>query len=78
MEEEAMSEAKIKNASSALLYVRVWCVAMITYYETLKVVNPLRAKAKDMDEQLAVVQKALAIKTEQVRVINEKLDGLNK
>lgn len=78
MEEEIMAEAKVKNASSALLYVRVWVVAMITYYETLKVVNPLRAEASAMDEKLKIVQDALAVKTEQVRVINENLDRLNK
>jgi dynein heavy chain len=78
MEEEIMAEAKVKNASSALLYVRVWVVAMITYYETLKVVNPLRSEAAAMDEKLKIVQDALAVKTEQVRVINENLDRLNK
>jgi hypothetical protein len=64
MEEEIMAEAKVKNASSALLYVRVWVVAMITYYETLKVVNPLRSEAAAMDEKLKIVQDALAVKTE--------------
>jgi hypothetical protein len=78
MEEDIMAEAKVKSASSALLYVRVWVVAMITYYETLKVVNPLRAEAGAMDEKLKIVQDALAVKTEQVRVINENLDRLNK
>ena len=42
METEAMSEAKIKNASVALVAVRIWCNAMVTYHEVLKIVNPKR------------------------------------
>lgn len=42
MELEALSEAKVKNASGALVTVRLWICAMVTYHEVLKEVNPKR------------------------------------
>jgi hypothetical protein len=38
-EEEVMSEGRVKNASNALVAVRIWITAMIIYHETLKIVN---------------------------------------
>lgn len=48
MEIEALTEAKIKSASGALVAVRVWVLAMVTYHEVLKIVNPKRALAAEM------------------------------
>ena len=62
LELPAMSEAAVKNASKALVPVRVWVVAMIKYHETLKVVNPLREIAKQKGEELAIVEAKLATK----------------
>jgi dynein heavy chain len=59
MDLEALTEAKIKNASGALVAVRIWVIAMITYHEVLKIVNPKRALAAEMSEKLEVVMKAL-------------------
>jgi dynein heavy chain len=59
MELEAMSEAKVKSASGALVTVRLWINAMITYHEVLKVVNPKREIVKEMSAKLEVVMKNL-------------------
>ena len=48
MEEDVMAEARVKNASSALVAVRIWINAMIIYHETLKIVNPMRETASVM------------------------------
>jgi dynein heavy chain len=47
LEREEMAEAKVKNASSALVAVRIWCKAMITYNTVLKIVTPKRALAAE-------------------------------
>jgi len=77
MEEEAMSEQKVRKASSALVNVRVWILAMLTYFETLKIVNPMRETARIMDEKLKVVMAALKVKEDELQEINDKLDYLN-
>jgi len=59
MDLEVLTEAKIKNASGALVAVRVWVIAMITYHEVLKIVNPKRALAKEMGDKLEIVMKNL-------------------
>lgn len=56
MEKEEMSEKRVANASGALVAVRVWILAMITYHEVLKIVNPKRAIAAEMGAKLAIVQ----------------------
>lgn len=77
VEQDVMSEERIKNASKDLLPVRVWVKAMIKYHEVLKIVNPMRETARVMKEKLDVVLSALAEKQRMVREINEELDGLN-
>ena len=62
MEKEELSEAKIKNASGALVSVRIWILAMITYHEVLKIVGPKRAIVAEMGAKLDIVQSALADK----------------
>lgn len=59
MEIEALAEAKVKSASGALVAVRIWVIAMITYHEVLKIVNPKRALAAEMTQKLEVVMKSL-------------------
>jgi len=78
LEQEEMSEKKVKSASSALANVRVWIVAMVTYYSTLKIVNPMRETAKEMNAKLKIVMAELNIKLAEVAEINAKLDALNK
>lgn len=76
MEKEELSEKKVANASGALVAVRVWILAMITYHEVLKIVNPKRAIAAEMGAKLSIVQANLNEKQARVREINEKLDKL--
>jgi dynein heavy chain len=78
LEVPEMSEERVGKASSALKNVRVWIVAMLVYYETLKIVNPMRETAKVMTDKLEVVMTALNIKLAEVAAINAKLDGLNQ
>jgi dynein heavy chain, axonemal len=78
METPEMSEERVGKASGALKNVRVWITAMITYFSTLKIVNPMRETAAEMDKKLKIVMAALHVKEEEVRQINEKLDSLNK
>lgn len=75
---EALTEAKVKSASVALVAVRLWVKAMITYHEVLKIVNPKRAIAAEMTIKLEVVMKNLNEKRAIVKAINEKLDKLDK
>jgi len=78
MEKEELSEKKVQSASGALVAVRVWILAMITYHEVLKIVNPKRAIAAEMGGKLAIVQANLNEKQQKVREINAKLDKLQK
>lgn len=76
MESEDLSEKKVASASGALVAVRIWILAMITYHEVLKIVNPKRAIAAEMGAKLAIVQSNLAEKQAKVREINAKLEKL--
>lgn len=76
MEIEALAEAKVKSASGALVAVRIWVIAMITYHEVLKIVNPKRALAAEMTQKLEVVMKSLNEKRATVKAINDKLAKL--
>jgi dynein heavy chain, axonemal len=78
MEKEEMSEKRVANASGALVAVRIWVEAMITYHNVLKIVNPKKAIAKEMADKLEIVQANLNEKRQKVREINEKLDMLQK
>jgi dynein heavy chain len=50
---------------------------MIKYHETLKIVNPMRATAKEKGEELAKVQAVLAEKQAKVKAIMDQLATLN-
>jgi len=76
MEIEALSEAKVKNASGALVAVRLWVMAMITYHEVLKIVNPKRIIVAEMTAKLEIVMKNLNEKRAKVKAIDEKLAKL--
>ena len=78
MEIEVLQEAKIKSASVALVAVRLWVNAMITYHEVLKVVGPKRLIVSEMTAKLEIVMKNLNEKRAIVKAINEKLDKLDK
>ena len=76
--DEVLQEAKIKSASVALVAVRLWVNAMITYHEVLKVVGPKRLIVSEMTAKLEIVMKNLNEKRAIVKAINEKLDKLDK
>lgn len=77
MEYEDMAEAKVKSASSALVTVRLWLMAMITYHEVLLIVNPKRAVAAEMGAKLDIVMANLNEKRAQVKAIDDKLAKLS-
>jgi len=74
---EELAEKKIESASKALVPVRLWAQAMITYHEVLKVVNPKRAIAAEMTAKLEGVMKNLNEKRAQVKAIDDKLAKLS-
>jgi len=78
LEQDEMSIERVGKASSALKNVRVWIVAMLTYFKTLKIVNPMRETAKEMNAKLKIVMAELSVKLAEVAEINAKLDALNK
>ena len=77
MEREVLTEKAIANASKALVPVRVWAQAMITYHEVLKIVNPKKAIAAEMSKKLEGVMAELSEKRAQVKAIDDKLAKLN-
>ena len=77
MAEEVMSEKRVENASKALVAVRIWVNAMITYHEMLKIVNPMREIARVKAEELAIVMAELAKTQAEVKTIIDNLNTLN-
>lgn len=51
---------------------------MLKYHELLKVVNPKRAKVKEMTEMLTVVRAKLAEKRAKLKEVEEKIAGLER
>ena len=62
LESEDFTMEKVKSASGALVAILKWSSAMMQYHELLKIVNPKRAKVKEMNEMLAVVRARLSEK----------------
>ena len=48
IEDPSFALDAIKNSSEALLGICKWAMAMVKYYELLKIVNPKREKVKEM------------------------------
>ena len=44
----------------------------------LKIVNPKRAKVREMSEKLTVVRASLAEKRKRLKEVEEKIDGLER
>jgi dynein heavy chain len=74
--DESITEAKVAGASKPLVPVRIWVVAMITYHEVLKIVNPKRAIASEKSKELAVVMEKLSVARAKVKAIDDKLAAL--
>jgi dynein heavy chain len=71
-----LEDAKIKSASQDLIPVKVWVKAMITYHETLKIVNPKRALAAQKTEELKIVMAKLNEARAKVKAIDDQLNAL--
>lgn len=69
---------KVASASSALVAILKWSSAMLRYHDLLKIVNPKRAKVREMSEKLAVVRARLAEKRKRLREVEEKIKGLQQ
>jgi dynein heavy chain len=67
---------KVKGSSSALSGVYRWAGVMVKYHELLKIVNPRRAKVKEMQAELAIVREKLAKKIAQLKEVEEVLATL--
>jgi len=66
----------IKKASEALLGICKWSMAMMKYYELLKIVNPKRAKVAEMNIMLKEVRARLAEKMAKLREVEEMMARL--
>jgi dynein heavy chain len=69
---------KVKSASGALVAILQWSDAMMKYHELLKIVNPKRAKVKEMNEMLAKVRASLAQKRKMLKEVEDKIDALER
>ena len=76
LESEDFTMEKVKSASGALVAILKWSSAMMQYHELLKIVNPKRAKVKEMNEMLAVVRARLSEKRKRLKEVEQKIDGL--
>jgi len=75
---EDFTMEKVKSASSALVAILKWSQAMMSYHELLKIVNPKRAKVKEMNEMLAKVRASLAEKRKKLKEVEDKIDALER
>ena len=75
-EEDCLADEAISKASKDLVPVKVWVKAMITYHETLKIVNPKRAIAAEKGKELEIVMAKLNEARAKVKAIDDKLATL--
>jgi dynein heavy chain len=50
-----------------------WAMAMMKYYDLLKIVNPMREQVAVKNAELAIVRKDLAEKMARLRAVEEKM-----
>ena len=63
----------VKKANSAMEGICKWAMAMMKYYDLLKIVNPMREKVAEMNAKLIIVRKDLAEKMAKLRAVEEKM-----
>lgn len=63
----------VRKANSAMEGICKWAIAMMKYYDLLKIVNPMRAKVAEMNAQLIIVRKDLAEKMARLKAVEEKM-----
>lgn len=69
---------KAQQASSCLVGIYKWCEAMCMYHHILKTVNPLREQARVKKIELEAIQKDLKEKRARLKMVQDKIDSLNK
>jgi len=52
--------ADVRKANQAMEGICKWSIAMMKYYDLLKIVNPMREKVAEMNAQLTIVRKVFA------------------
>jgi dynein heavy chain len=65
--------ADVRKANQAMEGICKWSIAMMKYYDLLKIVNPMREKVAEMNAQLTIVRKDLAEKMAKLKAVEEKL-----
>ncbi len=68
--------SRVANASSAAEGLCKWCIAMVKYDEIKKIVAPKEEKLALAQEELAVLNKALSEKQNQLKEVESRLDRL--
>ena len=59
----------VRKANAAMEGICKWALAMMKYYDLLKIVNPLREKVEEMNAKLVVVRKDLAEKMARLKAV---------
>lgn len=65
--------ADVRKANQAMEGICKWSMAMMQYYDLLKIVNPMREKVAEMNAELITVRKDLAEKMAKLKAVEEKL-----
>ena len=59
----------VRKANAAMEGICKWAMAMMKYYDLLKIVNPMREKVEEMNAKLVVVRKDLAEKMARLKAV---------
>ena len=59
----------VRKANAAMEGICKWAMAMMKYYDLLKIVNPMREKVEEMNAKLVVVRKDLAEKMAKLKAV---------
>jgi len=65
--------ADVKKANSAMEGICKWAIAMMKYYDLLKIVNPMREKVSEMNAKLVIVRRDLAEKMAKLKAVEDKM-----
>lgn len=63
----------VRKANAAMEGICKWAIAMMKYYDLLKIVNPMREKVAEMNATLVIVRKNLAEKMARLKAVQEKM-----
>lgn len=76
LDSEDFTVEKVRNASQALLAIRIFAAGMCDFHELLKIVKPKEDKVQEMKEMLAVVRKQLKEKRQRLKEVEDHLEEL--